>query len=197
MKKIFILVFFLYSSLLSAETTPGKEAPQFELTDTTGQLKKLSDFKGAVVVLEWFNKDCPFVKKHYGSKNMQTLQKKYADKKVKWLTIISSAPGKQGHENGSEAEKTKSTLDAHPTSILLDPNGTVGRLYGAKTTPHMFIISPDQKVIYAGAIDDKPSYDQADIKSARNFVQLALDETLAGRPVSITSHRAYGCAVKY
>lgn len=197
MFKIFLLSTLLFSQISFAEVQPGQSAPDFQLTDSNGSAQKLSNFKGKFVVLEWFNKGCPFVKKHYGSSNMQGLQKTYTGKNVVWLTIISSAPGKQGHESGPEANKTKESLGANPTHVLLDSDGKVGKLYGAKTTPHMFIMNPEQKIIYVGAIDDNPSYDPADIPKAKNFVTMTLEAAMNNKPVQISSHKPYGCTVKY
>jgi peroxiredoxin len=175
----------------------GKPAPAFSLVDTQGKTNALADFKGKYVVLEWSNYDCPFVKKHYGSGNMQKLQKDYAAKGVAWLTINSSAAGKQGNyppEKWNEMIKEKGSA---ATAVLLDPDGKVGRLYGAKSTPHMFVINPDGVLIYMGAIDDQPSFDPATVKTAKNYVQLALDAALAGKPVETPSTQPYGCSVKY
>ena len=180
-----------------AEATVGKRAPAFTLADTAGQKRSLTEFKGRYVVLEWFNHDCPFTRKHYKSGNMQRLQQTYTDKGVVWLSINSSAPGKQGHLTPEQANTLTKDKGAAPTAVLLDPSGKVGRLYGAKTTPHLFIINPEGVVIYTGAIDDTPSADPADIPKATNYVQRALDEALAGKPVSIPQTRSYGCSVKY
>ena len=181
----------------AGEAIVGQLAPDFTLTDATGQHRSLAEFRGTFVVLEWFNNDCPFVGKQYGSGAMQRLQADYAARGVTWLTIISSAPGKQGHVSPEEARALRARRGSHQTAILLDADGTVGRRYGAKTTPHLFIIDPAGAVIYAGAIDDIPSTDQADIPPATNYVQRALDEALAGKPVSIAETNPYGCSVKY
>lgn len=173
----------------------GKPAPDFTLTDQSGEAVKLSDAKGKLVVLEWFNEECPFVKKHYGSKNMQGLQKKYAKKDVVWYTIVSSKPGKQGHLTRGEA--TDRLKGMASKAILLDEKGDVGRMYSAKVTPHMYVIDKKGDLIYMGGIDDNPSADPADIKGARNHVAAALDEALAGKPVSTPSSAPYGCSVKY
>jgi peroxiredoxin len=174
-----------------------KSAPDFSLTGIDGKTYRLSDFKGKYVVLEWNNVDCPFVKKHYGSGNMQALQKKYTEKGVVWLTICSSAAGKQGYyEPAALVEKTKENKTAS-TAYLRDPDGTVGRLYGAKTTPHMFVINPEGVLIYAGAIDDKPSPDPNDIAKASNYVAACLDESMAGKAITTASTTSYGCGVKY
>jgi peroxiredoxin len=180
-----------------AAVTVGAPAPAFEAPGTDGKTHALSDYAGKVVVLEWFNRECPYVRKHYESRNMQGLQAKYTAEGVVWLSVISSAPGKQGHATATEANATAKDLGAKPTAILLDEKGTVGRLYGAKTTPHMFVIGRDGTLLYQGAIDDDPSFKQDGIASARNYVSQALDETLAGKPVSESSTTPYGCSVKY
>ncbi|MCM2256550.1 MAG: thioredoxin family protein [Vicinamibacteria bacterium] len=180
-----------------AAAVVGQPAPEFTLTDSNGKSHSLTSFKGKHVVLEWNNFDCPFVVKHYGSGNMQKLQKAYTGKGVVWLTVNSSAAGKQGHLQAAEVAAKLGERKAAPSAYLLDADGTVGKLYGAKTTPHMFVIDPQGKLVYAGAIDDKPSTDQADIAGARNLVAAALDEALAGKPVSVATSTPYGCSVKY
>ncbi len=192
-----ILVWWLTSS---SQTQAGidKTAPDFTLTDNAGGERSLSDYRGRFVVVEWFNNDCPFVNKHYTSGNMQGLQSTYTEQDVVWLTIASSAPGHQGHiASPREATEIIERRDAHQTALLLDPAGAVGQLYGAKTTPHMFIIDPDGLLIYAGAIDDTPSTDPADVTQSTNYVQLALDSAMAGQPVSTPATKSYGCSVKY
>jgi peroxiredoxin len=182
---------------VAATAALNEKAPDFALTGIDGKPYKLSDFKGKYVVLEWNNLDCPFVKKHYGSGNMQALQKKYTDKGVVWLTICSSAEGKQGYyEPAALQEKAKEAKFAS-TAYLRDADGTVGKSYGAKTTPHMFIVNPDGVLIYAGAIDDKPSPDPNDIAKASNYVAACLDESMAGKAVATASTTSYGCSVKY
>ncbi len=175
----------------------GKPAPEFTLTDSNGKSHNLSDFKGKVVVLEWLNHGCPFVQKHYDGGNMQGLQKKYAGEGVVWLSIVSSAPGKQGHMSPEETNKTKAEKNSAATAVLLDEDGKVGRLYNAKVTPELFVINKEGVLVYAGAIDDKKSTDAADVAGAKNHVAAALDETLAGKPVSVPTTTAYGCSVKY
>lgn len=192
----FFAVVFLTSQAVAA-LRPGETAPEFEVKDIAGKTHKLSDFKGNWVVLEWFNKGCPFIQKHYNTSNMQNLQKKYTKQGVIWLSVISSAEGKQGYESDADTEKTRIQLGASPSFILRDNRGIVGRLYDAKTTPHMFIISPEQKIAYNGAIDDKDSYEIASVKEAKNYVSQALDEALAKKPISVPSTRPYGCSVKY
>jgi peroxiredoxin len=175
----------------------GQPAPEFTLTDSNGQSHNLSDFKGKFVVLEWLNHGCPFVKKHYDGGNMQGLQKEYTGKDVVWLSIVSSAPGKQGNMSPEETNKTKEEKDAAPTAVLIDADGTVGKLYDAKVTPELFVINPEGTLIYMGAIDDKNSVEPADVAGAKNHVKQALDEAMAGKPVSEPTTAAYGCGVKY
>ena len=180
-----------------AAVEPGEEAPEFTLTDSKGTSHKLSDFRGKFVVLEWLNHDCPFVKKHYGSGNMQKLQKDYTAKGVVWLSIISSAPGKQGHRTGPQADADTQDTHAAPSAVLLDLAGEVGQKYEAKTTPHMFVIDQEGKVLYAGAIDSINSTNPADITKAENHVRQALDAALAGKPVPTPQAKPYGCSIKY
>lgn len=175
----------------------GKPAPPIELSDSDGKTVRLDAFKGKFIVLEWVNVKCPFVGKHYGSGNMQRLQKKYTQEGVVWLSICSSAPGKQGYVTGPEAREFMKQKGAAPTDFLLDPRGTVGKSYGAKTTPHMFVIDPKGVVVYDGAIDDKPSTDQADIATAKNYLVAALDAAMSGKKVEIPASQPYGCSVKY
>lgn len=175
----------------------GQPAPAFTLTDSNGQSHNLADFKGKFVVLEWLNHGCPFVKKHYDSNNMQKLQKEYTSKDVVWLSIVSSAPGKQGHMSPAETNQAKEEKGSAATAVLLDEDGTVGQLYGAKVTPELYVINPEGNLIYAGAIDDKKSVDPADVEGAANYVKRALDEALAGQPVSTPKTEPYGCSVKY
>jgi len=177
--------------------TPGKPAPKFELPDTKGNTIKLSDYKGKYVVLEWFNHGCPFVRKHYDSGNMQKLQKAYTGKGVIWLSICSSAPGKQGNCSASEHNTMFAEKHAAPTAVLMDVDGKVGHLYGATSTPDMFIIDPKGILIYAGAIDDTPGTDITEISTAKNYVKQALDESMAGKPITTAHTRPYGCFVHY
>jgi len=180
-----------------ASIEPGEAAPDFTLTDSKGTSHKLSDFRGKFVVLEWLNHDCPFVRKHYGSGNMQKLQREYTAQGVIWLSIISSAPGKQGHRTGPQADADTKDKNAAPTAVLLDPSGTVGQKYGAKTTPEMFVIDKEGKIIYAGAIDSVRSTESADIAKADNYVRQALDAALTGKPVPTAQTKSYGCSIKY
>jgi peroxiredoxin len=180
-----------------AAVTVGDKAPDFTLQASDGSSQSLSSFAGKIVVLEWFNAECPFVRKHYDSKNMQGLQKDMAAKDVVWLTVNSSAVGKQGHLNVETGTAMLEKEGAAPKFLLLDADGTVGKLYDAKTTPHMFVIDKDGKLAYAGAIDDKPSADKADIAGAKNYVTDAVTSLIAGTPVETTSTKAYGCGIKY
>jgi len=192
-----ILLFSISSFALAIPT--GETAKSFSLMGADGKKHSLDDYKGKTVVLEWFNKDCPYVVKHYESKNMQNLQSKYTAKDVVWLSVISSAPGKQGHLEAQEANEVLASLDAKPTSLLFDPEGEVGKMYDAKTTPHMFIINPQGTLVYQGAIDDKPSTKAASLKGATPLFANALDLSLAGKeiPKDIATNKAYGCGVKY
>lgn len=187
----------LAASAARAAAVVGEPAPAFTLADARGKQHSLDAYRGKFVVLEWVNYDCPFVAKHYGSGNMQRLQKEAAAKGVVWLAVNSSAPGKQGNFSPAEIDTKSKEHGAAFAAYLVDAEGKVGRAYGAKTTPHMFVIDPAGKLLYAGGIDDKPSTDQADVKTAKNFVTAALDEALAGKPVSVASSQPYGCAVKY
>jgi len=176
----------------------GETAPDFTLTDINGKAHHLSEFKGKVVVLEWHNPDCPFVHKHYDSGNLPALQRSATASGAIWLTINSGAPDQEGG-NYTPAQLQEYLLQnkAAPTAYLLDPDGKVGRLFGAKTTPHMFVISAEGKLAYSGAIDSVRSADAGDIPAAKNYVAAALADLKAGRPVAISSTRPYGCGVKY
>jgi len=180
-----------------AAVEPGETAPDFTLKDSKGNSQKLSSYSGKFVVLEWMNSECPFVKKHYSIGNMQSLQKEYTTKGVVWLSIISSAPGKQGYCTGPQAEANTKDQKASPTAVLLDPSGEVGQLYGAKTTPHMFVINPEGKLIYMGAIDSIRSANSSDCAKADNYIRQTLDAALAGKPVPTPETKSYGCSVKY
>ena len=181
----------------SAAPVVGKPAPNFKLADANGKPVTLSDFRGKTVVLEWNNPECPFVKKHYSSGNMQKTQAAAAKDGVVWLTINSGAPGKQGHVNGAGAKEFVAGSGARPAAYLLDPNGVVGKAYEAKTTPHMYIVNKAGTLVYAGGIDDKPTPNPADVNGARNHVLAALSELKAGKAVSVATSRPYGCSVKY
>ena len=185
-------------SLFAADIPPvGSAAPDFSLKDTKGKAHSLSQYKGKFVVLEWFNPECPFVKKHYGSDNMQKLQQDATGKGVVGLTIDSSAEGKEGYLTAEQADKVTSQWKTKETALLLDTEGTAGKAYGAKNTPNMVIINPEGKIIYEGAIDSKASPNPADIPTSTNYVKTALDEAMAGKPVSNPTTKPYGCGVKY
>jgi peroxiredoxin len=177
--------------------TVGTPAPDFTLTDSQGRPQALASYKGKFVVLEWVNFDCPFVGKHYGTGNMQKLQKTYTGKGAVWLSVNSSAPGKQGHFAPDKVNALLKEKAASPSAYLIDADGAVGRAYGAKTTPHMFVVDPNGTLVYAGGIDDKASTDAADVATARNFLASALDEAMAGKPVTTPTATPYGCSVKY
>ena len=186
------------TAVFASDAPPvGSAAPDFSLTDANGKTHSLSEYKGKFVVLEWFNPECPFVKKHYGSSNMQNLQKEYTDKGVIWLTIDSNAPGTQGNLTPEEAGKINTAWKTHETALLLDPEGKAGQAYGAKNTPNMVIINPDGKIIYHGAIDSKATPNPSDIPTSTNYVKAALDQSLAGKSVTTPQTKPYGCSVKY
>lgn len=197
-RKFVILFIILFGAIMSAQQAKLNEsAPDFKLTDSNGNEHSLNDFADKIVVLEWINFDCPFVKKHYNSKNMQSLQEKYIKQGVIWLAICSSNKGKQGNFSVEEINKRSKSHDAKFTAYLIDEDGKVGKMYGAKTTPHMYIISKNGMLVYAGGIDDKATTDADDIENSKNYVSAALDELLAGKEVSIQSSTPYGCSVKY
>jgi len=181
----------------AAKAAIGKAAPDFALPDVDGKTVRLSEFKGKIVVLEWFNLGCPFVRKHYDSGAMQKLQSDVTGQGGVWLSICSSAPGKQGHYAAAEMKAATAREKAASTAVLLDPQGEVGRLYGAKTTPHMFVIAQDGVLVYDGAIDNIKSTDVADVPKAENYVRAAVDQTRAGKPVAKPTTPPYGCSVKY
>jgi peroxiredoxin len=185
-------------SLASQAAGVGEPAPAFELKDTQGRSVKLADFKGRHVVLEWTNPGRPFVVKHYGAQNMQALQKEARAKNVAWLSINSTAPGHSDHlAPAALQDRLVKDWGAQPTAVLLDESGTVGRAYAARTTPHMYVIDPAGRLVYAGGIDDKRSANPADIPAARNFVRAALADSLAGKPVATPAAPPYGCSIKY
>jgi len=197
-RKIVILFIIFLSSLVFAQQAKLNEsAPDFKLTDSNGSEHSLSDFADKFVVLEWINYDCPFVKKHYDSKNMQSLQETYTAKDVVWLAICSSNKGKQGNFSFEEINKKSKSHGAKFTAYLIDEDGIVGKMYGAKTTPHMYVIDKNGMLVYAGGIDDKATTDVDDINDSKNYVSTALDELLTGNNVSVQSSTPYGCSVKY
>src|SRR3954451_24950360 len=187
------------SSALFAADSPavGTNAPDFSLTDSKGKTQSVSQYKGKYVVLEWFNPECPFVKKHYGSGNMQKLQAEFTGKGVVWLSIDSSAPGLEGYLTAEQANAKITEWKTKQSALVLDPDGKAGRSYGAKNTPHMFVINPDGKIVYEGAIDSKATANPSDIPTATNYVKVALDESLSGKAVSNPNTKPYGCSVKY
>jgi peroxiredoxin len=187
---------FTLSGLAQAARV-GEPAPDFSGTDSHGKAVRLADLKGKFVVLEWHNDGCPYVGKHYGSGNMQRLQREWTGKGVVWLTVISSAEGQQGYVTADQANAYFKDKNAAQTAVLLDPRGTIGRMYDARTTPHMFVIDPKGTLIYNGAIDDKPTTDRADVAGATNYVSAALTEAMSGKPVTRSTSRPYGCSVKY
>lgn len=184
-------------SVAQAEVKVDAPAPTFSEKDATGKMHNLADYKGKWVVLEWYNKDCPYVKKHYGSQNMQKLQKEFTGKGVQWLSVISSAEGQQGYLKPEEATANAKTAGSAATSVLLDPDGNMGKAYDAKTTPHMFVIDPEGKVVYAGAIDSNDSSNPKTIATSENYVKAALDAGMSGKEIKTKSSKPYGCSVKY
>ncbi len=181
----------------SADAVVGKPAPAFSLTDTNGKTHALADYKGKLVVIEWVNPDCSHIGHHYSGGNMQKLQKTYTSQGVVWLAVSSAAAGGEGHfspERGNELIKENGVA---LTALLLDGTASAARAYGAKTTPHMFVIDKKGIVVYAGAVDDKPSTDAADVATAKNYVQAALDATIAGQKVATAATQPYGCPVTY
>ena len=198
-----VAALFLLSGLSRGYSGPvqdvaiGKPAPNFSAVDEYGQRRRLSDYRGSHVVLEWTNRDCPFVKKHYDSDNMQSLQNDARARGVVWLTVTSTAAGHAGYMDAGGAQRFRNRYHATPTSILLDSDGRMGRLYDVEVTPQIFIIDADGKLVYMGGMDDRPTTRIADIDLATDYMAEALDETLAGRPVSRPITRAYGCPIVY
>lgn len=180
-----------------ANVTIGNKAPDFALQDSHGKSVKLSDYAGKIVVLEWTNHECPYVVKHYDTNNMQNLQKDITESGAVWLTITSSAPGRQGHTSAAEAQAIHEKSGSYSTHRLLDPEGTVGKTYGAVTTPHMYVIDASGNLAYVGAIDNDPSARHEAVKTAQNFVKDAVSALQAGQEVKIAETRPYGCSVKY
>jgi len=203
MKKLLTFIFIQMfiacsiSTMALAKVKNNKPAPQFRAIDTRGNLIDLSAFKGNPVVLEWTNPECPFVVKHYQNNNMQNLQKKFTDQGVVWLSIISSAPGKQGYSSDHGINSIALSQGSSATAIIRDPSGKIGRLYKAKTTPHMFIIDRNGTLVYQGAIDSIRSWDPEDIKDAKNYVDAALTSLLNGKKIKDNKTKPYGCSVKY
>ena len=198
--KVHRLAVVLSASLVACSAFAAKvgaPAPDFSGTDSHGKAEQLSSYRGKYVVLEWTNADCPYAHAQYAGGNMQSLQKRWTGKGVVWLSIISSGPGQQGYKTPAEENAYLVAQKASPTAVLLDPDGKIGHEYEAKTTPHMFVIDPSGRLIYAGAIDDHPTSDASEIKSSKNYVSAALTEAMAGKPVAQAYTRSYGCSVKY
>jgi alkyl hydroperoxide reductase subunit AhpC len=187
----------LAAPALSDAPQIGQPAPDFEAKDSKGTSLTLSQYRGKTVVLEWTNADCPFTQKHYSSGNMQSIQALAQKNGVVWLTVISSAPGKQGYVNGPAADVLTQSRSAVPTAVLLDPSGRLGHLYGAKTTPHMFVIDKNGALQYAGGIDSIATADTSDIPKAEPYLKEAMLAVSQGNPVAHAATRPYGCAVKY
>ncbi len=196
MKALFASVLFALSATAMAATV-GQPAPPFSITDTAGKTVNLSDFKGKTVVLEWVNPDCPFVVKHYSSANMQGTQKEASSKGVVWLAVNSTARDHQDFKTPAAMAQWMQTQKAAATTTLMDPDGKLGKAYGARTTPHMYVVDAAGTLVYAGGIDNKPSANVADVPGATNYVKAALSEMAAGKPISNANTRPYGCSVKY
>jgi peroxiredoxin len=190
-------IFAAFFALNAWAARVGQRAPDFIATDSNGRTHTLSEFAGKYVVLEWTNNGCPYTQKHYSSGNMQNLQRQWTSRGVVWLTVISSAPGEQGYMTAAQENSYVQKASAAPTAVLLDPKGTLGHLYDAKTTPDMYVINPQGVLIYEGAIDDRASTDASDIKGAKNYVDTALNEAMSGKQVATAATRSYGCSVKY
>lgn len=209
MKKLIILFSVIFAAMmvinLTSETeekpntnaTVGEQAPTFEVMGADGEMHSLSDYEGQYVILEWLNYGCPYIQKHYKGDNMQQLQKKYTDKGVVWLSVISSAPGSQGYMEAEEAQKSIDEYGSSPTEILLDSSGKVGKAYDARVTPHMFIIDPSGTLRYNGAIDDKPTPAASSLETAHNYIDAAMNSLMNGEEVEVKSNTPYGCGVKY
>ena len=188
---------FAASAGVARALPPGSTAPDFKGVDSNGVEHGLSEYRGKFVVLEWANRGCPYEQKHYKSGNMESLQKQWTAKGVVWLSILSDPPGQQGYVTPAEENDYLKTMNASPTAALLDPTGVIGRLYGARTTPHIFVVDPTRKIVYQGAIDDKPTPDPASLKTADNYLNDALNAAMAGKPVAVAVTKPYGCAVHY
>lgn len=186
-----------FASAAAFASTPGQSAPDFTVADAAGKPVKLSEFRGKYVVLEWTNPECPFVQKHYDSKNMQGLQKEFGGQDVVWLSVNSTNRSHGEFKSGAQMTTWMQGQGAAQKAVLIDDTSSVGKAYAARTTPHMFVIDPAGKIVYAGGIDDKRSANVNDVKTAKNFVRAALTESMAGKPVSVASATPYGCSVKY
>jgi len=196
-QRLLPLLFLFAAGAVQAAVQVGAPAPDFTGTDSAGKTHTLSDYQGRTVVLEWTNHDCPYVRKHYEAGNMQAQQREAAEAGAVWLSVISSAPGKQGHVSPAEADRLSAERGAAPNAVLLDPEGDIGRLYGARTTPHMYVIDGQGTLVYQGGIDSIPSSNPADIPQATQYVREALAALAAGAPVAEAVTRPYGCSVKY
>lgn len=197
MKNTLLAFALLLPALAVAAPQIGQPAPDFAVVDSHGAVRTLEEFAGQPLVLEWSNHDCPFVIKHYSSDNMQSLQRRYTEAEVAWLTVISSSPGTQGHVSAAEANQLTTTRSAAPTAVLLDEEGTMGRAYDAKVTPHMYLIDSNGTLVYMGGIDSIRSANAADIPKATPYLADAVDALLAGEPIPNSVTRPYGCSVKY
>jgi hypothetical protein len=197
MTAMMILLLAVRPAATAPGLAPGQPAPGFTGTTTAGHPVSLADYRGSIVVLEWTNHECPFVRRHYDSGNMQALQKQATESGVAWLTIVSSAPGAQGYVTGEEADALTRSRNASPTAVILDPSGEIGHAYGAKTTPHMFVVDPARTLVYMGAIDDQPRNFGADPARANNYVRAALAAVESGQPVATAVTQPYGCSLKY
>lgn len=187
----------LFAGVAAAAPEVGQPAPPFSGTDSNGKTWSLESLQGKPVILEWTNDHCPYVVKHYESGNMQALQREAADADYVWLSVISSAPGKQGAVNGEQANALTVSRNAAPAAVLMDSDGSIGKAFGAQTTPHMFVIDETGTLVYMGGIDDQPSTDQADVAIAENYVRLAMADRADGKPVQQAVTRPYGCSIKY
>ncbi len=200
MKRLFVAVAVALSlgwTAASAQPIIGKPAPVLTAIDSNGKLRSLAEFKGKTVILEWTNDGCPYVRKHYGAGNMQKLQQELTSKGAVWLSVISSAPGKQGYVSGAEANDLSASRGASPSAVLLDPTGTVGRAYEAQTTPHMYVVDKTGILRYMGALDDQPTTDASTLPSALNYVREAFASVTTGTKIVEPATDPYGCSVKY
>ena len=198
MKRVWLgIAVFAATALVGRALPPGSTAPDFKGVDSNGVQHNLGEYRGKFVVLEWANRGCPYEQKHYKSGNMESLQKQWTDKGVVWLSILSDGPGQQGYVTPAQENDYLKTMHAVPTAALLDPTGAIGHLYDARTTPHIFVIDPNGKLIYQGALDDKPTPDPASLKTADNYLNDALNAAMAGKPVAVAVTKPYGCAVHY
>ncbi|MDZ4693853.1 MAG: thioredoxin family protein [Deltaproteobacteria bacterium] len=198
-KSLFFIAAFALLATATAQAAPkvGKPAPEFKGTDSLGKTHDLAQYRGKYIVLEWLNHGCPYVQKHYDSQNMQKLQTEWTKKGVVWLSVVSSAKGKQGNEEGVDANAAAKEKGSHATAILLDSGGAIGKAYEAQTTPHMFVIDSKGTLVYSGAIDDRPSTETDDVNGAKNYVSAALTASMAGKPVEVKTTKSYGCGVHY